>query len=47
LPLYVSVDKGEKIWITPCDNWQVLKRSTPVKSLEVDPNFYINVRPAQ
>ena len=41
MPLRVSIDKGEQIVLSPTNEWQSLKQKTTIKSLEVDPNFYV------
>lgn len=41
LPLLVNFNKGEEEWIYPNTEWQTIRMNTPVKSLEVNPNFYI------
>lgn len=44
MPLSITIDKGNQIWLSPCDNWQNLKLDAPAKSVTVDPNFYIMVK---
>lgn len=41
MPLRVSIDKGEQIVLSPTNEWQSLKQKSTVRSLEVDPNFYV------
>lgn len=41
LPLLVSVNGEENIWLTPTSEWQTLKRKSPVSSFVIDPNFYV------
>lgn len=43
MPLNVTIDKSENIWIQPTAEWQALKRKAAVRTFEVDPNFYVVV----
>lgn len=41
MPVYITIDNGQKIRITPTGNWQKLKQPAPIKTISVDQNFYI------
>jgi hypothetical protein len=41
LPVQVSVNGDEKIWLTPGDKWQELKQAVAIESVLVDPNYYV------
>ena len=42
MPLKISIDGGESFWISPSAKWQEMKRDVNVKTLTVDPNFYVH-----
>jgi aminopeptidase N len=44
MPLAVNIDKGEQMWIQPTAEWQTYKQKATIKSFEVDPNFYVDVK---
>lgn len=44
MPLTVNIDKGEKTWIHPTGEWQTYKQKNSIKSVDVDPNFYVEVK---
>ena len=41
MPVKVSLDGAEEIWLKPSANWQELKLQKSVKSLTGNPNFYV------
>jgi aminopeptidase N len=41
MPVQITIDNGDKIMIAPTGSWQKLKRAEDIKTLSVDPNFYI------
>lgn len=41
MPVQISVNGGEKIWVTPGEKWLELKQAAPIVSVQLDPNYYI------
>jgi aminopeptidase N len=41
MPVQITIDSGDKIMIAPTGSWQKLKRAGDIKTISVDPNFYI------
>jgi aminopeptidase N len=41
MPVWITIDNGEKIRITPTSNWQKLKQPIAIKTISIDQNFYI------
>ncbi len=41
MPVRVSVNGGEKVWINPTIQWQELQHSTNIKTFTGDPEFYV------
>jgi aminopeptidase N len=42
MPLLISIDQ-EKQWIHPTNDWTTKKTVDAIKSVEIDPNFYIEI----
>jgi aminopeptidase N len=46
LPVQISVNGGEKIWVTPGAKWLELKQVNSIESVQLDPNYYILTKQA-
>lgn len=46
LPLLVSINNEPEIWIYPGEEWKTVNASSPIESVQFNPNFYVTINKA-